>query len=408
MVNKIRGIAAAAVFFLVAALICVAAFTSCKGKESGEVKLPETAASGVMVTENLLTDTEISRVPDFEIHGTWVYVPSDASPNWWKQSPPYITVYLDNTVSVWFYETRYSGVLSRIDTYQSRFRVLSVWEDGKERVIDEDAGFILSYVPLANLLMITAEGDDDALPFKKTDDGNVVLTPSEIGEFARYATAAEIDGAYDFIADPNGEYYHYRAFVTGGNSNLDGMYYAEEFTATSTLAPEGNFRYDAENLQNNRDFGGDRSVTWCEGVAGYGIGERVTMRVTTQGFYSEAEIGFFALMIVNGFARNETTWKNNARVKILRLYVGDRHWCDLHLRDVIKPQILRFPQHLIIEPHQSGRKVAIPADWYQYDWMASSAYQTDLSFEIIEVYPGDRFEDTCITGIALDSFSGMY
>ena len=79
--------------------------------------------------------------------------------------------------------------------------------------------------------------------------------------------------------------------------------------------------------------------------------------------------------------------RNNSRVKILRLYVGDKHWCDLHLADVLKPQLFRFPQHLNIHPNKSGKQVAPPAEWSE--WASETpVYQTELSFEIVEVYPG--------------------
>jgi hypothetical protein len=245
-------------------------------------------------------------------------------------------------------------------------------------------------------------GEDD-------DIDSLVLTPSEIGEFARYLTdKEEPDGAYDFANDPNGEYYHFIGFVSGGDTRWDGMYYKEEFTASSALAPQGNIRYDVANLQNNTRFGGSRSFSWCEGVKGHGIGERVNMHITTQGFYSDDGIGFFELMIVNGYAKNQTVWKNNSRVKILRLYVGGKYWCDLHLKDVVKPQIFRLPKHLLIEPHVSGKKAAIPAGFEQHESIKGAVRQTDLSFEIIEVYPGDKYDDTCITGIALNGFSNVY
>ena len=234
----------------------------------------------------------------------------------------------------------------------------------------------------------------------------VALTPSEIGEFA--ANSPEEEGAYGYKAASNGKFYHFVSYVTGGDSQWDGMYYKEKFTASSSLAPQGNVRYGAGNLQNNSSFGGDRSVAWCEGAKGYGIGERVNMCVTTLGMYGDDKVGFCALMIVNGYAKDQTAWKNNSRVKILRLYVGDTHWCDLHLKDVIKPQIFNFPDHLYIYPHKSGKKVTNSEDWESYGELPSFVYQTELTFEIIEVYPGDKFDDTCITGIALDGFSGVY
>jgi hypothetical protein len=246
------------------------------------------------------------------------------------------------------------------------------------------------------------------------------LTPVETAEFVRPFGEDEEEDAYMFHPDPNGKYYHFENFVTGGDSSWDAYWkYEEQFTATSTLAPSGTVRYDANNLRNDRDraVGGDRSTTWCEGVKGYGIGERIAMRVRTLALYERSDGPCFTnVMIVNGYAKDETAWKNNTRVKILRLYVNNKHWCDLHLADVIKPQIFTFPDGLEIFPAISGRQIAPegifvkPADAKNgYDWPESPVvYQTDLTFEIIEVYPGDKFDDTCITGIALDSMGGIY
>jgi len=221
------------------------------------------------------------------------------------------------------------------------------------------------------------------------------LSPSEIGEFA---SPKETEGTYGFVADPNGKYYHFPSFVSKGNSQWDVFLYEEEFTASSVLAPQGNFRYVTDNLRNDKRWGGDRSVTWCEGVKGYGIGERINMRIKTLAKLknNEKSLHFKALMIVNGYAKNETAWKNNSRVKILRLYVGSSHWCDLYLEDINKPQIFSFPKHLHIYPAKSGKSTSKEVE------SSSTTYQTDLIFEIIEVYPGSRFDDTCITGIALD------
>jgi len=145
-----------------------------------------------------------------------------------------------------------------------------------------------------------------------------------------------------------------------------------EWTASSTLAPQGKTHYDAANLGN-----GDNSNTWCEGVKGQGIGERVNAKIT--GF---ANAHVKSLVIVNGFARNQTTWQNNSRIKTLRLYVGDRHLSDFSISDNIKPQTIQFPETLPL-----------------------SQNKLDLSFEIMEVYPGSKFDDLCVTGISFDIYA---
>jgi hypothetical protein len=234
------------------------------------------------------------------------------------------------------------------------------------------------------------------------------LTPSETGEFA--SKISNPDDAYGFRADPNGKYYHFESFVSDGDTQWDGLWYSEEFTATSTLAPQGKVNYSAENLKNDRTAGGNRGTTWCEGVKGYGTGERVTMSIETRAGYNDV-VSFGALLIVNGYAKDAATWKKNTRVKTLRLYVGGRAWCDLQLSDTIKPQIFSLPEDLHIVPAKSGKVVskAAASKEQSHDGNRNPAYKTDLTFEIIEVYPGDKYDDTCITGIALNILtSGVY
>jgi hypothetical protein len=289
------------------------------------------------------------------------------------------------------------------------FNVHSHWAEGDEyAVAEEDREKPLIYDPATKLLMYGEHR------FKKPKTAKEmlvsVLVPSKINEFTRRCTADEAKdcGAYQFKNDSNGNHYHFVGFVSDGDSQWDGLYYTENFTASSTLATQKNNSYDAVNLQNNTTYGGDRSVAWSEGVKGYGIGERINMSVTTLAMYGNASVVLTSLMIVNGYAKNQTVWQNNSRVKTLRLYVDGKHWCDLHLKDIMKPQIFNFPEHLVIQPHKLGKKVTKNKDWLSYREPASFAYQTDLSFEIIEVYPGDKYEDTCITGIALNVYSGIY
>ena len=227
------------------------------------------------------------------------------------------------------------------------------------------------------------------------------LAPYEISEFATRDDNAE-EG---YRLNPKGKYYYYGDYGGEGCSEFCAVtFYEEEFTATSTLPQIKNTRYDPENLRNssNDDFEGcNREDVWCEGVKGYGIGERVNLSIKMGAHYKDKEdiICFSSLMIVNGHAKNETTWQNNSRVKTLRLYVGGEPWRDLKLKDTIKPQIFKFEGDERIYPAKSGRRIS-DVDAHGY-----STYQTDFSFEIIEVYKGAKYDDTCITGIQFDIYT---
>jgi len=240
------------------------------------------------------------------------------------------------------------------------------------------------------------------------------LTPSGIKEFYKQEKIEPAE-MYDFNykEDPNGNFFFINSQFVYGRNRWDSLLYEDQFTATSTLAPGRTMNYEAENLQNKSgesEGGGNRNTTWCEGVKGYGIGERVTMSVKTLPFSEETvnNLYFDSLLIVNGLAKDAVLWKDNTRVKTLRLYVGGKHWCDLSLYDTIKPQIFTFPDGLRIYPARSG-KVIPKAGAFTVQWrndnaasINTSVYQTDLTFEIVEVYQGDKYDDTCITGIALE------
>ena len=260
---------------------------------------------------------------------------------------------------------------------------------------------------------------------KKLFPGNV-LAPQIIGKYVSSGYNSE-DDTYPFVPDPDGNYYHFESFVTMGDSPWDIFEkYQETFTASSTLVPSKTISYDANNLRNEqrtedgeRGGGGNRSTTWCEGVKGYGIGECITMSVRTKAQIAgkEGEICFTEVMIVNGYAKNATVWKNNSRVKTLNLSINGEHWCTFQLKDVIYPQIFYLPDDLHIYPAKSGKKIpgrgafknalddAYDEEGYDEKW---PVYQTDLVFEILEVFPGEKYDDTCITGIALDVRGGVY
>ena len=231
-----------------------------------------------------------------------------------------------------------------------------------------------------------------------------ILEADEIGKFVTPGYNDE-DDSYPFLPDPNGKYYNFETFVTLGDSPWDAFErYEETFTASSTLASSKTSSYDANNLRNDKLIeeergGGSRLTAWCEGVKGYGIGEQITMRVITKAYNQEreSEIHFVSIMIVNGYAKDATTWKNNSRVRILHLFINGHFWGDIRLKDIMEPQIFYLYDYLHIYPSKMGR--AIPEE---------GAYQTDLIFTIADVYAGDKYDDTCLTGIALDVRGGIY
>ena len=141
----------------------------------------------------------------------------------------------------------------------------------------------------------------------------------------------------------------------------------DSVTASSALAD----RYAAEKAH---DF--SIVTAWVEGVEGNGEGEYLRYsfpgtcpRITT-------------VIIHNGYVKNWEVWRDNARVKRLLMYYNDEPYAILNLQDTMGLQsfdvgVLGYED-----------KDSAPA------W--------SIKFEILEVYPGKKYEDTAITEIYFD------
>lgn len=186
-------------------------------------------------------------------------------------------------------------------------------------------------------------------------------------------------------------------------------------TASSTLTSSDD-RYAVENLRrltrNDTLYNG---VAWAEGVEGSGIGEYITydtrkswifttvndlwdMRnyagyfdrdktdypTDSYGYPIDGYMRYLEVCIVNGYAKDEQTWEENGRVKTLLMYVEDRPYAYLELEDIYKPQYFELPEG---------------------DILAADGGEISFRFEIVDVYPGTKYEDTCLTGLELE-FSG--
>lgn len=141
----------------------------------------------------------------------------------------------------------------------------------------------------------------------------------------------------------------------------------DSVTASSALAD----RYAAEKAH---DF--SIVTAWVEGVEGNGVGEYIKYafpgtcpRITT-------------VLVHNGYVKNWDVWRDNGRVKRLLMYYNDEPYAILNLQDTMGLQsfdvgVLGYED-----------KDSAPA------W--------SIKFEILEVYPGKKYEDTAITEIYFD------
>ena len=148
-------------------------------------------------------------------------------------------------------------------------------------------------------------------------------------------------------------------------------------SASSFLKPFKGVSYAAKNIHDL-----SYKTAWIEGVPGYGIGEYVTYH------FPPENPRITEVIVVNGYVKSEQSWKDNSRVKKLKMYINDQPVAILLLADT------REEQHFKFDPIGNGdredRKKLLAKPWWT------------IRFEILDVYKGDKYDDTAITEIYFD------
>lgn len=155
---------------------------------------------------------------------------------------------------------------------------------------------------------------------------------------------------------------------------------AGEYTVktSSQLSSNGKIDYDTKNLT---DF--SYQTAWVEGKKGYGIGEFINFsfapthpRVTT-------------IIFANGYIKNKKVWEENSRVHKLKMYVEDKPFAIIELKDIYAKQLVELEKPLGNSERDDLDKLKEKENW-------------NIKFEILSVYKGDKYEDTAITEIYFD------
>lgn len=202
------------------------------------------------------------------------------------------------------------------------------------------------------------------------------FAPPKIGSFKGYN-----EESADAISMEEGELFGYDDRLTMGCSAWCGMEeYVCKAQASSTLPTQAGINYRVSNLTD-----GSRFSVWSEGVKGTGIGEYVEIKQMYMGS-GQPELTFRSICIVNGYAENEEKWKENGRIKSLKLYYEDEYMGMIELADTMQPQ------YIDVTPVQMK---------------VGNGFEANFRFEIAQVYEGSKYDDTCLTGIVID-FDGKY
>jgi len=186
-------------------------------------------------------------------------------------------------------------------------------------------------------------------------------------------TLPEIEAEYD------GSEYNFEEYSNElqGDSWYDGGQKVA-VKAGSSLADRIKNKYAASNAH---DFRLD--TAWVEGRKDYGIGEGITFTFEAKsiGHDNYTVRGF---RIANGYVKSRELWADNSRIKTLKLYADNKPFAVVKLSDVYGFQAVNFP-----------------------DVKLSRKKSTAIKLEIVEVYPGRKFQDTSIAEINFFG-SGIY
>ena len=133
-----------------------------------------------------------------------------------------------------------------------------------------------------------------------------------------------------------------------------------EITASSYLSSQGENDYTPENILDD-----SYKSAWAEGVPGYGIGEYISLLSIKGNFPT-------SVIIANGYVKSKSAWKNNSRVKKLKVYVDEKPLVIYKLEDSRSEQIFDLPS-------------------------IEGCGHCDIKFEILDVYKGDKYDDVVIS-----------
>ena len=146
------------------------------------------------------------------------------------------------------------------------------------------------------------------------------------------------------------------------HSNPGGQFGDARMCVTSGLPPQAGNTYGPQHL-----MGLDTDGAWCEGVAGPGIGQSITLHMKPPGHFK-------TIALNNGYTKSEQTFRRNGRVK----------------RAMIETS-RGFKKAVTLKDNAEAQRIAVPK--------TTAAW---VRLTILEVYPGTHGSDTCMSWFAVD------
>jgi hypothetical protein len=160
------------------------------------------------------------------------------------------------------------------------------------------------------------------------------------------------------------------------------------YSSSELNKPAGNEfgEYGEQNL-----FDHDKNTCWAEGVEGPGVGEYVYLNMPPDPA---------GISIINGYAKTDKTFKNNNRVKQVKISLyklfPPKEGEVSELYTPIKVKKLSFYLIRPLKDSYAPQKIYFPKKWRA---LINKKGETALKTEIFSVYKGDKYDDTCLSEI---------
>ncbi|WP_316768234.1 NADase-type glycan-binding domain-containing protein [Pedobacter frigiditerrae] len=151
----------------------------------------------------------------------------------------------------------------------------------------------------------------------------------------------------------------------------------EKVFSSSSLKSTKSINYSASSI-NDLNY----KTAWIEGIPGYGVGEFIVYD------FPPENPRITKIIVVNGYVKSKIAWTDNSRVKKLKMYVDDKPYAILNLADSRQEQSFSI-KPIGISDRKDYKKLKLKPRW-------------KIKFEILDVYKGDKFDDTAITEIYFD------
>lgn len=136
-------------------------------------------------------------------------------------------------------------------------------------------------------------------------------------------------------------------------------------------------------------FDGKLDTAWCEGVPGNGVGQWVELHIhpTYDGHWYDVE----GLGIVVGYAKSRALFTANGRVRRVRVSVCGSHKAIEHRFAPLPSSPALAAQLVPLDGSLLGKKGSLRVE---------AGKDVCLRVEILDVAPGTKYKDTCISEIA--------